>query len=382
MILSREKLESLAKVRGVCLSMYLPTVMAGREVQQNRIRFKNQLAEAQRQLAERIDDDRYVDIFLKPARKLLDKDDFWQHQGAGLAVLLGEDRALEYRTPLVFPEQVVVANRFHLKPLVPLVNEDGTYYILVLGMKGVRLIRASREGARELDAADLPRDVRDVVGYDYEEKSLQFHSFSGSGGGGQAVFHGQGSGKDDRQEELRRFLKAVAQGVNAVLGSEPAPILLASTTENAARFRAEAGWRRIMDQELEGDFSRASVDEIHARSLEAMKPWFRKKREEAKEKYRDSFGIDPGRTTSAPEEAVVAADDGRVETLILNGDDPIWGTYDPEARKVSLHEERREGDEDLLDLACSLTLVHGGAVHPVPAREVPGEGPLAAVLRY
>ena len=88
------------------------------------------------------------------------------------------------------------------------------------------------------------------------------------------------------------------------------------------------------------------------------------------------------RATAQLAEAVPAANYGRVETLFVPLDVQRWGTFDASAGTIDIHEEMQPGDVDLLDLAAVHTLINGGTVYAVDSGHVPGDGPLAALLRY
>jgi hypothetical protein len=49
---------------------------------------------------------------------------------------------------------------------------------------------------------------------------------------------------------------------------------------------------------------------------------------------------------------------------------------------VEEHQEERPGDDELLDLAATQTLLHGGAVYGVEPDEVPDGQLVAAVYRF
>jgi hypothetical protein len=51
-----------------------------------------------------------------------------------------------YRLPLSFGELAVISDRYHLKPLLPLLAGDGSFYVLALSQNEVRLLGASRYG--------------------------------------------------------------------------------------------------------------------------------------------------------------------------------------------------------------------------------------------
>ena len=57
------------------------------------------------------------------------------------------------------------------------------------------------------------------------------------------------------------------------------------------------------------------------------------------------------------------------------------GIFNPATRVFYVHQPARFNDDDLLDIAATQTLLHGGSVSVVERGEMPDEGPLAAVLR-
>ena len=59
-----------------------------------------------------------------------------------------------------------------------------------------------------------------------------------------------------------------------------------------------------------------------------------------------------------------------------------WGIFDPVSNIVHVHKEARFNDDDLLDVAATQTLLHGGTVYAVDRAQMPDEGLLAAVFRY
>jgi hypothetical protein len=71
-----------------------------------------------------------------------------------------------------------------------------------------------------------------------------------------------------------------------------------------------------------------------------------------------------------------------VECLFVALGRQQWGDYDPGANQVHLHPAAQPGSFDLLDLAATQTLLHGGAVYAVEPAGVPDAALLAAVFRY
>ena len=59
---------------------------------------------------------------LAPAEHLLQDEWFWGRQSEGLAVFAAEDFFARYRLPVEFDQRLVVADHFHLVPLLPLLR--------------------------------------------------------------------------------------------------------------------------------------------------------------------------------------------------------------------------------------------------------------------
>lgn len=382
-MLNRDDLRELAQGEPPCVSLYLPTHRAGAETQQDPIRFKNLLREAEERLEA---DGAGAAEILAPARGLLDDHPFWQHQSDGLAVFLSPAIRRLYRLPLGFEELVVVGERFHLAPLLPLLGGDGLFYVLALSQNRVRLLAATRHRVREIDLRDIPASLADALGYDWEQRSLQFHSSAPRGvagptsGGRAPIYHGHGTGVDDEKEEVTKFLQLVDNGVRRLLHEPSAPVVVAAVDWVASLYRDLTKLPNLVPEAVEGNPDEASADELHRRALEKVEPRFETDRAQAAERWAAAAGT--GRTGDRVEEVVLAAADGRVDTVFVGPSAHRWGRFDPRRRRVDVHDRRENGDEDLLDRAALEALLHGGAVHAVPADQVPGGGEIAALYRF
>lgn len=383
-LLSREQLERLAEPKdGPCASLYLPTHKTGKEVRQGPIRLKNLLAKTEAELKERGMRDSEVDDFLAPARELLDDDEFWQHQSDGLAVFRSTDDWRQYRLPRHFDELAVVEDRFYLKPLLPLLSDDGRFYLLAISQKRVQLFEATHFTIREIDLSDVPQSLQDALGYDWEERSLHFHTKTGGqgpGGGRPAVFHGQGAPDEDEKAEIAKYFRQVDEGIRSLLEDHEAPLIVAAADYEIPIYREVSKYPNVLANGIKGNPDAASPDELREQAWQHVQPRFRQDREESASRFHDLQGT--GRASGDVVEVVLAAHDGRVDTLFVADGRQRWGRFDPDERKVELHEERQSGDQDLLDIAAVQGLVKGSRVYAVAEDEVPGGAELAAIFRY
>ena len=212
-----------------CVSLFLPTHRAGSEVQQDRIRLKNVIRDAHDRLVQTGVRSAEADRMLQPVRDLLDDGLFWRHQEDGLAIFRSPGLFAHYRVPLQFGQLVVFAERFHVKPFLPLLTEDGIFYVLALSQNNVRFLRGSRFGVREIDVPGMPRSLKDALRYDEFEKQLQYHTDTEPKVGERpAVFHGH-SLKDEEKSNLVRYFRQIDKALHALLHDERVPLVLGGT---------------------------------------------------------------------------------------------------------------------------------------------------------
>lgn len=380
-LLNRAELRSLVDARDVpSISIYMPTHRTGVQTKQDPIRFKNVLKQASDRLIESGLKSSEAEEILARAHPLLDDDDFWQHQGDGLAVFISTETFRYFRLPYEFDELVVVTDRFHIKPLLSLLTVDGRFYVLALSQNQVRLLQGTHQRVGTVNLANLPKSLADALGVEAREKQLQFHTASRGGG---AIFHGHGGGGADesiRKKALLRYFKVIDRGLQELLTDEDAPLVLAGVDYLLPIYREANSCANVMDEGIVGNPERLSDRDLHDRAWEILEPYFARKLERAASQYHEVVGS--GRASAELEAILAAAHGGRVGALFVAVGVQVWGAYDPAETSLDVHDGREPGDQDLLDLAAVQTLVHGGDVFAVKRDEVPGGRPSAAVFRY
>lgn len=380
-LLTRDNLGELIEIRGRwCVSIYGPTHRAGMEVQQDSIRFGNLLSEAEQRLAE--GGYRHPDIkkVLEPAGKLIKDSMFWKYQGEGLAFFLSESFFRVYRLPVDFEELVIVTDRFHVKPLLPLMSGDGRFFILALSQNEVRLLQGSRNSVSGITLENVPSGIADALKYDDPEKQLQYHTGTGGSGRRPAIFHGHGVGKDDTKVNILRYFRRIDEGLREQLRHENAPMVLAGVEYLLPIYREASSYRNIMDQGITGSPEEMSPEDLRERAWTLVRPRFQKEQEEAVARYRNQINTE--KVSHDITKIVPAAYYGKIEILFTAAGIQQWGAFDPKRNVVYLHAEAEAHDEDLLDLAAVHTLVNGGTTYTMKLQNMPDKTPLAAIYRY
>ena len=394
-LLPRKDIEPLLRTSGgPCISIFLPTFRAGGERQQNPIRLKNVV----REVAERLEKDWGMrgpdaDALLDPVKRLVDDSSFWLHQSDGLALFLSPDLFQSFRLPVQVKELAVVENRFHLKPLLPLLSGDGDghFYILSLSRKNIRLLSASRFRVDEIDleSQGVPTSFTEALG-DLKQIQMQAstssktpHRFSMGPRGG-PMFSAHATGEENLEADLRNYFERFDDALARIDVDRRAPVVLAGVEYLLPIYRdAATTFQNICEDALRGNMEGERAEDLHAAAWEIVEPHFLQERRKAAERFGDLSNS--GRSSIDLNEILPAAQDGRVDSLFVARGVRSWGSYDGDKRKIKLQPDQkgpRNGNEDLLDLAAVQTYLNGGKVFVVDQQEVPEGKSLAAVFRY
>lgn len=385
-IITRENIEKLArKSDQFLISIYMPTHRVGREIQQDPIRMKNLLRRVREQLEDVGLRKPEIDELLKPVETLSSEATFWQHQSDGLAIFLTDKFVKYFRLPIKFDELLVIANRFHLKPLLPLLSRNGHYYLLALSQNQIRLLEGSLFSIDEIDLEEVPSSLQEALFYDDPEKQLQYHTSTGSPGNigaRSSTFHGQGISEDDSKSNILRFFQKVDTGIMELLSSEQSPLVLAGVNYLIPIYREANQYPHLVETFIEGNPDELSAEKLHELAWKIVQPIFTSDLHQAMSLYRELSGSDNGLTSTSLESIIPAAHYGRIDTLFVSLEKQVWGRFDASKNELVQKREYQINDQDLLDLAAIQTFMNGGIVYALEDEDMPDEVQLAAIFRY
>lgn len=367
--LTAEALDALiARNDPPCVSIFEPMERKGAETQQNPMKVKGALKEATERLLEKGMRRPDAESHMAPLSQLIDDHGFWQQQEDGLAVFVDAAGMSAFRLPIPFEQLVVVGDHFHIKPVLPFLATDGEFYVLALSHNLVRLLRGSHWRVSEVELEDVPTSLRDALWYKEPDAALQSHA---TAAGGALSFHGHGLGEESSEADLKEFFRRVDAGVKSAVGNDKTPVILAGVDYLQPLYRQITDLN-VLEEGVEGNPDRLSAAELHSRAWPIVDKLFTGRREAAGEQ------IGAANTSSSLDDVVMGAAQGRVETLFIPRGKQRWGRFDRETLEV--HLDGGDGETDLYDLAAIETWRHRGDVYVVD--DVPGDGELAAVMRY
>ena len=359
--------------KGPCLSLYQPTHRRHPENLQDPIRYKNLLKVLEESLLGQ-HSTKNANPLLDPFRKLATDKDFWNHTCAGLAVLgtAGLFRVFKLRRPV--PELAVVANSFHIKPLLRILQSADRYEVLSLNRREIKLFEGNRDN---LDEAELdpriPRTITEALG---EELTEPHHSVGSFG-----MRHGHGSRADEIDVDEERFFRAVDRAMLEYHSrASGMPMILAALRQYHAPFRRVSRNPFLMPNGIEVDAASLTIDQLRERAWEIVEPEFRSRLarltgefEEAKAKGLGSDDL---------EAVAQAAVQSRVGSLLVEADRRIPGLMETKTGRTTFGSSEDTHVDDLLDDLAELVLRKGGSVVVVPAADMPTKTGVAASFRF
>lgn len=384
-ILRPRKLEGLLhESKDICISIYLTTHPVGREQQQNPVRFKNLLSQTREGLMERGMRPPEIEALIAPADELLSDQYFWQHQSNGLVVFISTNISETYRLPVEFESLVVIADNFHIKPILPFVSGNKHFYLLALSQNKIRLLQGNRYHISEINPVNLPTSLSEALKFDDPEKQLQFHTGTRTPGTTNArpsIFHGHGVTKDDSKTDLLRFFQKVDRGMMEFLQHEQAPLVLASVDYLFPIYQKANSYSHIVNDVISGNPDERDNKELHEEAWKLVRPIFNHDLLEALERYQELSNSGSDLASNVLPEVVIASHHGQIEILFVTLNLQVWGRYHENQMVVEQHTEFQPGDQDLLDLAATQTLRNGGKVYALQPEQMP-QPVIAAIYRF
>ena len=360
-------LQDLALARTpASVSIYLPTTPVSGEISGDRIALKNLAKEAAKQLAAAGRGKREIEAIEAHLEVLADDEGFWRFQAHSLAIFVTPASVKTFRVPNALMPLVEVADRFHLKPLLRTVTFPNSAYLLALAEGSVRVLEISPDlPLSVVDVRDLPKDAASALGV------------SSMGVNTQSRRSDSASGQRGR---ITTFCRMVDRALRGLLSGQHIPLFLVADTALGASYRtinsypglAPFGVDRSPDDMSDADMAahaRGLLDRLHSDEVAAVR---------ALHAERNSSG----RSTTDIAQAARAATMGAIAILLVDIDTTVPGTIDEQSGAVRFAETESAANYCLIDEIARRALLSGARVLAVRAADLPGDTPLAAILRY
>lgn len=383
-VASKDTLEKLiAASGGPHLSIFIHTEISGEKTRKNPIKLKTKLDEASKLLQKEGRSKTKARNYLKKGYDLVEDNAYWQHQSGGLLFYLSDKELLTFRIPRDFKEKIILADSFHIKPLITYLSAAGVFYLLALSQDSARLFQCTSQIIAEVDPEDMPQGLDDALKYEDPEREMQFHTKNlagGKGGGNPAVFHGQGMPDEQEKNRIKRYFGKTDQALQKFFDIEKPPLVIAAVDYLHPIYKEASDYNNILEEGIKGSPEKLKDHKLHKKAWDIVEPHFKKDKEAALDIYRTQRAND--NTTEKLEGVIRQAHLGNIATLFIARDEEKWGVYNPNTDVLQSHAKQKPESTDLLDLAACKTLLANGRVFVLENDDIPSDTGIAALLRY
>lgn len=364
-----------------CLSLYQPTHRHRPDNQQDSIRFRTLVKELEKSLRRQYSK-ADIQTLLQPFLKLANDRDFWNHTLDGLAVLGARGVFRVYKLQRTVAEFAIVADSFHSKPLMRILQSADRYQVLGLSREEIRLFEGNRDALDEIELAEgVPKTITEALGDELTDPHLTVASYGGIGQGRTPMHHGHGGKESEVDIDTERFFRAVDR---EILEHHSKPLelklILAALPQHHQLFHRVSSNPFLIEDSIEVHPDAVTIDELRRRAWQILEPHYLARLGKLAEEFGNAKSKGLGDDVLVQVTKAVVA--GRVATLMIESDRMLPGRIDPATGEIEFGEISHPEVDDVLDDLGELALKKGGQIVIIPAKQMPTDTGIAAIYRY
>lgn len=355
-----------------CVSLYLPTHVQEPVRREDPIRYKNLVRKADELLRAQLPGS-HVQELLRPFEALTADTAFWSSAHEGLAAFGAPGFFEVHRLPRSVREAVVVADSFHLKPLLRITQSADRFQVLGVTRTEVFLYEGNRYQLDRLETDGLIPTFGEAVGTDL--------TAPGHHPGEVEPPRGHKVSRVEIGQNTTQFFQAVDRAVRERV-SEPSklPLVLVALPDHQAEFRKISQNRFLLPTGVATDPGALTAEKLRADVWQVVEPRYLDRLARLNNDYGTAVSRQKG--SGLLTDVALAGRDGRIGVLLVDADKTIPGTYDQSSGAVRFETAGTPGVDDLIDDMAEATLRSGGDVVVVPHDKMPSETGLAAIYRF
>jgi hypothetical protein len=271
----------------------------------------------------------------------------------------------------------VVADSFHLKPLLTKIQVDFRYFAIWLDERKVSLFegcadtlekvheftneQATAEKSSEIDRRACPKTLEDLSCQSLRTTIRQ---------------------RLDRLNEERaiaRFFRRCDVQIRSKFLTRGIPVVLIGRQRLTEIFKSVNRHRTPFVASIaKSGPTGPSFGSVHNLIQSMLEDMHRKKGEASLFEFRSE--VRSGRTLESLHEIAEAAAKGRIKSLFLRSSSTLWGRLNRKTGKVIVDHSLKGAGDDLLDDIAEQVLKNKGRVYTLSPHEMPTNEPAAAVL--
>ncbi|MFP4187579.1 MAG: hypothetical protein ACLFSU_05360 [Acholeplasmataceae bacterium] len=365
---------------GPFISIYQETHRSFSENRKDMIVYKNLLKDVESSLKKDFDK-REVSALMEPLRSIAEDRQLWDHMEEGLAILSHRNDCVIYRLPEAVETKAIVANSFHIKPLIHMFQSVDRYHILALTAKSFKLYQGNQLDLKEVELdPSIKVSVEDVLGDQYTDPYLT-HGTYGGPGQNTNIYHGHGGEKAESEKDIERYFRYVDDVILSHY-SKPMklPLILLAVKEHHGEFMKISDNPYLMNEGIKASPSALTMPEIKKRVWDVIEPIYKQKIDYYQKSFEQAYAN--GLAAVDLQELVKRSAAGRIETLFVEENHMIPGTIDPVTQEITYQKITDPSVDDVLDDLAQRVFAHKGKVLVLAKEHMPRGSSVAGIYRY
>jgi hypothetical protein len=283
--------------------------------------------------------DLQINELMAPVRHLIRNKKWWaSSQATGIFVNRGFAGFM--KIPFEVKNLAVVANSFHVKPLLKWLQREKPFYLLHLNRDTATLFQGSLSEIRPVEKFNFSKS-----------KTIDFS------------------------------LDLVERSVFRLIQRTNQPLIVSGDLQMTGVYKNLCQYKMLVSQMINEADLEPKLKDLHHECTRILGPYIEKIEDSLVKKYWSAKAR--GAVSSNFSEVVELALSGEVKHLFINEDLNIWGQIDYK-RKGSFtwgSRQMNSQDDDLLDDLAELVLFHRGSVTVLPSAKMPESQAASAILR-
>jgi hypothetical protein len=360
----------LPPVAPPCVSIYLPVSPAFGDANTNRLTWRKLVDQVDASLSQRDDGAEVAEQIVHSLRSIDDDETFWRSQGFGMIAFANANEVRVFTAARPMPEFAVVADSYHIKPLLKLTQSPDRFQLLAIAADKVTLYDGNSFALTPVDLhSDVPQGMAEALGAPDHVSKTKRH-----------VQHPEDS--DQKDDQLRRYFNRVDDAIWQHHSREAGvPMILAALPEYHGFFHEVSDNQNLLEAGVRRDpFKDIDDRQLHELAWqEVLRPWMDEKVGKLIEQYQSSAS----RNTGSEDLATIAemAFQNRVSHVMIEADRHIGGRLDPDSGKLELTDIQGPQVDDALDDIAQTVLDRSGQVVVLSAEQMPTNTGAAAIFR-
>jgi hypothetical protein len=187
-------------------------------------------------------------------------------------------------------------------------------------------------------------------------------------------------GSEGQKLRLRQYARRVEEALRPILNGLDLPLILAGTEPLTSIFRSVSTYPHLAHGEIAGNPDAKADGELAEASRGVLDDLYAHELTELRDRYEER--VPQGRASDDLAAIARAATFGAVDTAFVDIDETLPGFVDEADGTLTLDDSDDAATYGVVDEIARRVLLTRGRVLAVRRDDIPGDGPVAAILRY